>query len=130
MPSRPKPPPETDFEEKFIKGGTGHGGQKINKTNSKVQLTHKATGIVITCQATRSREQNRKIARELLAEKLDVMANGVLSRKGIVSAAKQAKANRSERKRRKKYKDLAKEKEVPQTATLQVLDDTVVIQED
>lgn len=112
MPARPKPPPEGDFEEKFIKGGSGHGGQKINKTNSKVQLTHKETGIVITCQETRSRDQNRKIARQLLAERLDVLQNGILSRKGIVSAAKQVKAQRKDRKKRKKYKILDAEREL------------------
>lgn len=111
MPARPKSPPETDFEEKFIKGGSGHGGQKINKTNSKVQLTHKETGIVITCQATRSRDQNRKKARELLAERLDILENGILSRKGIVSASKQVKAQRNDRKKRRKYKALDAERE-------------------
>lgn len=42
---------ESDFEDKLIKGGSGKGGQKINKTNSKVQLTHKAAGLVVTSQA-------------------------------------------------------------------------------
>jgi protein subunit release factor B len=35
---------ENDIEEKFVKGG-GKGGQKINKTNSKVQLLHIPTGL-------------------------------------------------------------------------------------
>lgn len=69
-PSRPKPPPESEIQESYLKG-SGPGGQKINKTNSAVQLTHTPTGIVVKCQATRSRTQNRKIARDLLATKLD-----------------------------------------------------------
>jgi len=44
-----------------------------------VQLIHKPTGIVVKSQATRSRPQNRKIARELLAEKLDISNNGAFS---------------------------------------------------
>ncbi|KAG0264042.1 hypothetical protein BGZ95_003675 [Linnemannia exigua] len=56
---------ETDFRERFIKGG-GNGGQKINKTNSNVELKHFETGIVVQCQATRSLPQNRKLARRIL----------------------------------------------------------------
>ncbi|KAG9719516.1 hypothetical protein KCU59_g18006, partial [Aureobasidium melanogenum] len=51
---------ESDITEAFLKG-TGPGGQKINKTSSAVQLKHLPTGLVIKCQETRSRSQNRKI---------------------------------------------------------------------
>ncbi|AAS54771.1 AGR281Cp [Eremothecium gossypii ATCC 10895] len=72
IPPRPKwtPEMEASIEEKFLHGGRGPGGQKINKCNSKVQLRHVPSGIVIECQATRSREQNRKLAREKLAAAL------------------------------------------------------------
>lgn len=110
MPSRPIIP-ESDFEEKFIKGGSGKGGQKINKTNSKVQLTHKATGIVVTSQATRSRDQNRKIAREILAMKIEELEKGVQSRTQIVIARKQMLKQRAKRKTKSKYKKLANESE-------------------
>jgi protein subunit release factor B len=106
MPARPSLP-ESDIQEKFIKGGSGKGGQKINKTNSKVQLTHIPTGIVVTSQATRSRDQNRKIAREILALKIDEMENGVQSRKGIVIARKQMQKQRAKKKTKAKYKKLA-----------------------
>ncbi|KAJ2970164.1 hypothetical protein NUW58_g9779 [Xylaria curta] len=55
LPPRPKPPPEEEIEESFLKG-SGPGGQKINKTNSAVQLKHTPTGLVVKCQATRSRQ--------------------------------------------------------------------------
>lgn len=61
---------EEEIEEKFIKGG-GPGGQKINKTNSKVQLTHLPTGIVVNSQHLREQSKNREMARELLALKLE-----------------------------------------------------------
>lgn len=109
MPSRPKIP-ESDIIEKFIKGGTGKGGQKINKTNSKVQLTHIPTGIVVTSQATRSREQNRDKAREILAMKIEEMEKGVMCRKQIVIARKQMLKKRAKKKTKSKYKKLEEEK--------------------
>ncbi|KAH3661640.1 hypothetical protein OGAPHI_006490 [Ogataea philodendri] len=109
MPPRPKVV-ETDIQEKFIKGGSGKGGQKINKTNSKVQLTHIPTGLVVTSQATRSREQNRKIAREIMAAKIDEMENGEHSRAAIVNLRRKMVKERASRKSRAKYKALEEEK--------------------
>ncbi|KAG7699113.1 hypothetical protein KL930_002100 [Ogataea haglerorum] len=105
LPPRPKLS-EDEIAEKFIKGGSGKGGQKINKTNSKVQLTHIPTGLVVTSQATRSREQNRKIARELLAAKIDEMRNGENSRAAIVALRKKMVKERAKRKTKAKYKQL------------------------
>lgn len=105
MPPRPSIA-ETDIQEKFIKGGSGKGGQKINKTNSKVQLTHIPTGIVVTSQATRSREQNRKIARQLLAMKIEEMEKGLQSRNQLIIARKQMVKQRAKKKTRAKYKKL------------------------
>ncbi|CEM39530.1 unnamed protein product [Vitrella brassicaformis CCMP3155] len=61
---------EADLIEKFIRGG-GKGGQKINKTSNCVMLQHQPTGVVIRCQAERSRTRNRIAARQLLLEKLE-----------------------------------------------------------
>ncbi|KAK9360971.1 RF-1 domain-containing protein [Lipomyces starkeyi] len=80
LPPRPTIP-EDEIEEVFIKGG-GKGGQKINKTNSKVQLRHIPTGFVVSSQATRSREQNRKLARIELAEELEYQRDPENSRRG------------------------------------------------
>ncbi|KAM3509397.1 hypothetical protein MY10362_000636 [Beauveria mimosiformis] len=109
MPSRPAPPPDSELEESFLKG-SGPGGQKINKTNSAVQLKHIPTGIVVKSQATRSRSQNRKHAREILAQKLDDMRRGGESRANIVGAVKKKRADSAAKKSRRKYKRLEEEK--------------------
>ncbi|KAF8940874.1 hypothetical protein BGZ47_007577 [Haplosporangium gracile] len=93
---------ETDFRERFIKGG-GNGGQKINKTNSNVELKHFETGIVIQCQATRSLPQNRKLARRILVERLDEYYNGDLSKRGQKAEKIREKKKRMARKSAKKY---------------------------
>ncbi|KAI1312762.1 RF-1 domain-containing protein [Xylaria venustula] len=111
LPPRPKPPPEEEIEESFLKG-SGPGGQKINKTNSAVQLKHLPTGLVIKCQATRSRSQNRTIARQLLADKLDDMTRGEDSRSSVVGEFKRKKKASAAKKKRRKYRKLEGEEEV------------------
>lgn len=61
---------ESDLRERFIRG-RGPGGQAINKLSTNVELVHEPTGTRITCQATRSRAQNREIARRLLSQRLE-----------------------------------------------------------
>ncbi|KAG6356150.1 hypothetical protein INS49_015537 [Diaporthe citri] len=109
-PPRPKPPPEHEFTEVYLKG-SGPGGQKINKTNSAVQLRHIPTGIVVKCQDTRSREQNRKLAREHLAEKIDDMLNGDQSRSAVVARLKAKKKSSAAKKSRRKHRDVIEGRE-------------------
>ncbi|KAK7741050.1 hypothetical protein SLS53_005115 [Cytospora paraplurivora] len=110
LPPRPKPPPEEDITEAYLKG-SGPGGQKINKTNSAVQLKHIPTGIVVKCQDTRSREQNRKLAREHLAEKIDDLLNGENSRSAIVARIKARKKASAVKKSRRKHRGLGGEED-------------------
>ncbi|KJZ74188.1 hypothetical protein HIM_06419 [Hirsutella minnesotensis 3608] len=109
LPPRPKPPPDSEIEESFLKG-SGPGGQKINKTSSAVQLKHIPTGIVVKSQATRSRSQNRNHARRLLAQRLDELLHGHQSRSAVVGQVKKKQADSAAKKSRRKYKRLAEEK--------------------
>ena len=59
---------EADLQEKFILG-SGHGGQKLQKTASTVYLKHEPSGIEVKCQESRLRDDNRFYARRRLCDK-------------------------------------------------------------
>lgn len=85
---------EEDIEETFILGG-GPGGQKTNKTSSVVRLSHVPSGVQVRVGESRSREENRWLARRLLAETILEREH---KRK---SAARQAKEKIRRQKRRR-----------------------------
>ena len=92
---------ERDLEEKFILG-SGHGGQKLNKTSSCVYLCHPPSGLDVKCGRTRSRELNRFLARRELCDRLEAR------RQGIQNASQQAAARIRRQKRRRSRRQKAR----------------------
>ena len=58
-----------DLEWSFYRASS-KGGQNVQKVSTAVRLTHRPTGIVVTCEQERFQEQNRVFALELLRAKL------------------------------------------------------------
>eukprot|EP00079_Xenopus_tropicalis_P029247 XP_012824508.1 PREDICTED: probable peptide chain release factor C12orf65 homolog, mitochondrial [Xenopus tropicalis] len=96
---------EKDLEEQFVRGH-GPGGQATNKTSNCVVLKHIPSGIVVKCHQTRSAELNRKKAREILQEKIDIFYKGENS--DILKQKEDRERKKQEKK--KKAKELLEKK--------------------
>ena len=92
-----------DLLEKFVRG-SGAGGQKINKTSSCVFLKHLPSGVCIKCQADRSREINRFLARRELCEQLESIRDGMASAK--TQAIEKIRRQKRRRSRRSKQRSI------------------------
>ena len=85
---------EEDLEESFILG-SGPGGQKTNKTSSVVRLSHEPSGVAVKVGESRSREDNRWLARRMLAET-------ILEREHKRKSAARQKAEKIRRQKRRR----------------------------
>ncbi|MFH1317564.1 MAG: peptide chain release factor-like protein [Candidatus Omnitrophota bacterium] len=95
---------EPDIQEKFIRG-SGHGGQKLNKTSSCVYLKHLPTGIEVKCQKERSQSLNRFFARRILVTKIENIILGRNSEeKKRIEKIRRQKRKRSKRSKEKMLK--------------------------
>lgn len=92
---------ENELEETFVRG-SGPGGQSVNKTANCCVLKHKPTGIIVKCHETRSLDDNRKRARQILQEKLDNFLHGENSFSALQKAEQAAKLKKKKNKSQKR----------------------------
>ena len=95
---------EDDLEESFILGG-GPGGQKTNKTSSVVRLAHEPSGVAVKVGESRSREDNRWLARRMLAE--TILEREHKRKSDARQKAEKIRRQKRRRSRRQKQKMLA-----------------------
>ena len=65
--------PEAELDVVAFVRSAGPGGQNVNKVASAVRITHKPTGLTVTCSVERSQQQNRRLAMSILKGKLELL---------------------------------------------------------
>jgi peptide chain release factor 2 len=65
--------PEADIDFVAFVRASGPGGQNVNKVASAVRITHKPSGIVVTCSVERSQQQNKRLAMSILQSKIEAL---------------------------------------------------------
>jgi peptide chain release factor 2 len=65
--------PESDLDIVAFVRASGPGGQNVNKVATAVRITHIPTGLVVTCSAERSQQQNRRLAIGILTSKIEAL---------------------------------------------------------
>jgi peptide chain release factor 1 len=86
--------PESEFEIEVYRS-SGAGGQNVQKNSTAVRLTHKPTGMVVTCQDERSQLQNKLRALSILRARLYEME--VEKRRSELEADRRSQVGTGER---------------------------------
>jgi peptide chain release factor 1 len=86
--------PESDVETEVYKSA-GAGGQNVQKNSTAVRLTHKPSGMVVTCQDERSQLQNKLRAMSILRARLFEMEEN--KRRSEIEADRRSQVGSGER---------------------------------
>jgi peptide chain release factor 1 len=96
-------PNELDID---VYRSSGPGGQSVNTTDSAVRITHKPTGLVVTCQDEKSQLQNKEKALRILRSRLLELEREQQAEEQSSSRRDQVKGGgRSEKVRTYNYKE-------------------------